>query len=347
MSRGFKISFAASLALTAFIITGMFLRPVADFYALELYPRISSLLSLISSPARFSFQGVAVASVIAAASAIVIFAIIRKSGWRRTLLRELNLLLWVFVWFYLGWCLNYSRTPIFERIDAERSAYDSTAFVAFLEEFTEQINGEYCADCSLTEERVEKELKGFYASVPQQYGLCSPKSWQHYKNMMPRRLHSAIGIMGYMGPLFSEFHLNEELPPSQIPFIWAHEYAHLLGVSSEAEANWWAWNACMSSELPQIRYSACLSMFSYVLSNALRLLSKEDCNALLGSVRPEIIEESMALRQYWLDKRNPKLDKIQRKLYDIFLKFNKIPSGIQNYSEVVQMMMDLPSLSHR
>jgi hypothetical protein len=124
----------------------------------------------------------------------------------------------------------------------------------------------------------------------------------------------------------------------------AHEYSHLLGVSNEAEANWWAWNACMASEIPAIRYSACLSMFSYVLSNALNLLSKEECAKIFSAVRPEIIEESKAIRQYWLDKRNPKLDKLQRKLYDFFLKANHIPSGIQNYSEVVQMMMDLKTV---
>lgn len=329
------------LLLLAFIIACRYNRSLADFYSLHIYPVISAVLSLVSSPVGLSVQGWAIVVLIVVGIAIIVFAIIRKTGWKKCLFRELNLLLWVFIWFYLGWCLNYSRSSIFERTQTGTAQFDSTAFVSFVTDFTDALNSSYVEDKTVDNETLAKEIKGFYSRVPAAYGLCKPKAWQHPKHMMPQAYHSATGILGYMGPLFSEFHLNSELLPSQLPFTWAHEYAHLMGVSSEAEANWWAWNACMSSDDPAIRYSALFSMLSYVMSNASRLLSEEDFKAWASTVRPEIRDEQNYQRQYWKEKRNPTLDKIQGRIYDLFLKSNSIPSGTKNYSEVIQMMMNI------
>ncbi|MFQ9022452.1 MAG: DUF3810 family protein [Parabacteroides merdae] len=71
-----------------------------------------------------------------------------------------------------------------------------------------------------------------------------------------------------MGPFFTEYNLNPDLLPVQYPFTYAHEMAHVLGISSEAEANLYGFLVCSRSGVPEIRFSAYFALLPYVLSNA-------------------------------------------------------------------------------
>lgn len=341
MPRHFRISLTISLLLTVLIVICGIVRPLADFYALHLYPVISCVLSWLSSPFGFSLEGVFIFLIVLDFIGIIVHSIHKHLGWGRFLAHEANLVLWTFVWFYSTWCLNYSRSSIYQRTDAAVCQYDSIEFAAFTHDFIEDLNDSYVENQMVTTEHLEREIKGFYSNVPAEYGLCRPRQWQHAKRMMPEWYFTSTGILGYMGPLFSEFHLNSNLLPMQLPFTWAHEYSHLLGISNEAEANWWAWKACSSSSVPEIRYSAYVSILPYVLSNASALLSTEDYHALLESIKPKIIEDVCQKQDYWVEKRSPLLDELQSLVYNLFLKSNGISSGTKNYSEVVQMIMSL------
>ena len=340
-SKKYWISLTAAVMLTAFIVVCRFCTPLADFYSLHLYPVISAVLSWISSPLNISFQGIAVVAIIIGFIYVLVRSCRKHEGWKKCLAAVANLLLWTFVWFYMGWCLNYSRSSIFQRLAMQRTPFDSVQFAGFLTTFTENLNASFVDDKTVDADLLESEIKSFYASVPAKYGLCKPRSWQHPKRMMPEWYHSATGILGYMGPLFSEFHINTRLLPEQLPFNWAREYAHVLGVSSEDEANWWAWNACVSSEVPAISYSAHLSMLSHVWVNARRLLSESEFKTWQSTISEEVMQDFIAKNDYWRSLRSPSLDRIQNVIYDLFLKGNHIPSGIKNYSEVVQMMMNI------
>ena len=57
------------------------------------------------------------------------------------------------------------------------------------------------------------------------------------KEMLVPSLMSGVSVMGYIGPFFVEYNLNPQLLPVQYPATYAHEMAHVLGVSNEAEAN--------------------------------------------------------------------------------------------------------------
>ena len=59
-----------------------------------------------------------------------------------------------------------------------------------------------------------------------------------------------------MGPFFVESQLNEEFLRVLLPFKYARELSHLLAVSNESEATYWAYRVCRSSKRPAVRYSA-------------------------------------------------------------------------------------------
>ena len=145
-----------------------------------------------------------------------------------------------------------------------------------------------------------------------------------------------------MGPFFAEAQLNADLPEVQYPFTYAHEFSHLLGVSNEAEANYWAYRACTESSSTTLQYSGYFGLLPYVISNASYLLPKEDFQTWIQTVRPEIIEQYKRKNAFWREQYSPWIGNIQDFTYNLFLKGNKISSGKKNYAEVIGLLLSLP-----
>lgn len=87
---------------------------------------------------------------------------------------------------------------------------------------------------------------------------------------------SMVGVTGSMGPFFCEFTLNGDLLPANYPATYAHELAHLLGITSEAEANFYAYQVCTRSQAMGIRFSGYFSVLGHVLGNAKDYFQKKN-----------------------------------------------------------------------
>lgn len=330
------------LVLTALILACRYSQGMADFYALSVYPVISGGLSLLSSPFPFSVQDLAIPLIIAAALTTGVRMARHKAGWKSISLHGFTLVIWIYIWVYGGWCLNYERSSIYQRTGIERADMDEDAFKAFLSDFTERLNASAGTICDKGLDELEGVVKGLYAAMPEKYGLAGPRRWQHPKWMMFSRLYSKTGVSGYMGPLFSESHLNKDMLPVQLPFVYAHEYSHLMGVSSEAEANWWAYQVCMGSDDPALEHSALMEVFPHVWNNASSILSPEDFASWRESISQEVYDEYNTISQHWAELRSPIPDMIQSKAYNLFLKGNGIDSGMADYSGVIAILMSIP-----
>ena len=130
--------------------------------------------------------------------------------------------------------------------------------------------------------------------------------------------YSGVGVLGYMGPFFAESQLNEELLPVQLPFTYAHELSHLLGVSNEAEANYWAYRVCRSSKRPAVRYSAYFGLLPYVLVNASSVLTEEEFREWIKTIRPAVVKDYEYKRMYWNERYSTLLGEVQNKIYNLF-----------------------------
>ena len=69
--------------------------------------------------------------------------------------------------------------------------------------------------------------------------------------------------------------LMSGMPPQLLEALLAHELAHLAGVTSEAEANFWAYAYCRHSKEEALRFCGYFSIFPHVASNV-RLFMSED-----------------------------------------------------------------------
>ena len=121
--------------------------------------------------------------------------------------------------------------------------------------------------------------------------------------------------------------------------------AHVLGVSSEAEANYYSYLICTTSSVREIRFSGYFSLLPYVLSNAYQVLPESDFKAWQETLRPEIIALYREKADHWRALYNPFLGEIQDKMYNWYLKGNRISSGTANYSEVISLIMAAQSAS--
>lgn len=256
------------------------------------------------------------------------------------MLNDIEYLLWIYVWFYLAWGLNYSQPNFYQRTKIPYTAYTPENFRNFVNDYVDKLNGSYVDVTTINKDLIRRETVRGYNQISDTLGVHHPfhKS-PRVKTMLFTPLISMVGVTGSMGPFFCEFTLNGDLLPSQYPATYAHELAHLLGISSEAEANFYAYQVCTRSQARGIRFCGYFSVLGHVLVNARRLMDEEEYKELFNRIRPEIIELAKSNQEYWTEKYSPLIGDIQDWIYDLYLKGNKIQSGRKNYSEVVGLLI--------
>ena len=337
------------LSLLAFVIAASFSVRIGEWYSLAIYPKVSSDLSFMVSWIPFSLEEIVVIGGIICLVCIVLYGILTHLGFRTTLFRSCEFLLWIYVWFYIGWGCNYYRESIYVRSGVERQAYDEEVFKDFIIDYADSLNLAYEAllDDSFYVgfDYFEGLVKDAFAAMPSSAGLSVPRQWQHPKRLLFNGLYSSVGVMGFVGPFFCETQLNNELLPDQFHFVYVHEYSHLLGVSSEDEANFWAYTVCTRSEEPVLKYSGYYGILPYVIANAFRVLPEADYRQFVSSINPEIIADYNAQREYWNSRYSKTLGRLQSAVYDAFLKSNKVSSGTVSYLEVIDMIISFDVLS--
>ena len=316
-----------------------------DTYAQSVYPVVSRLLSTFSR--LFPF---AVGDLFICLSIIGLFAYPfyarrhRKKKWKHILLNETEYLLWLYVWFYLAWGLNYSQKDFYARTGIPYTAYTPEVFQRFVDNYIEKLNESYTDITNIDEPLVCQESVAGYQQISGTLGVHRPPhSTPRVKTMLFTPLSSMVGVTGSMGPFFCEFTLNGDLLPSQYPATYAHELAHLLGVTSEAEANFYAYQVCTRSQVSVIRFSGYFFILPHVLNNAHYLMEDEAYTELINRIRPEIKMLYAQNRTYWIGKYSPFIGEIQDFIYDLYLKGNRIESGRKNYSEVIGLLISYES----
>ena len=336
-----RILTALLVVLLGFVLGCRFFTPVADFYASHCYPILSACLSLMSSVVPFSLEEIVVLGFVFWLVFVLIRAVRQKKGFRWWLRRTAVALLWLYVWFYMGWMNNYFRTPLYARLDIQPASYDEAAFSRFLADYTVLLNGTAGAAPVWDRSRTETEIKVFYASQIRAAGYVPLHPWQHVKKPLLNPLYSAVGVLGFMGPCFSEAQLNRDLLPNEHPFTMAHELAHLSGVTSEAEANYWAYAFCRQAADPAVRYSGCLSLLPYVASSVRTFFSEEDYGQWVATLSEQVKEDDAAEAAYWAAKRVPIIDTFQHWLMDLSLRTNRVAEGARDYYGVIGIIMSM------
>lgn len=361
------------------LITLTKLIPLWGFiYTTRIYPIIGSLLSPISGLFPFALGDLFIALSIVWVFFYPIYEIKwRKQLAKRFFFlaakrgcypkkkvvfgRVAEYLLWVYAWFYIAWGLNYSQPNIYCRTGMKPVEVSEAKFREFAYRYADSIN-------SLSEERKVKSeetafddqresqfngmvddglknrvrdavLKG-YNEIGAKDGINAPfNQHPHAKTMIFTPLSSMSGVTGSMGPFFCEFTLNGDIRPHDYPAIYAHEYAHLLGIANEGEANFYSYIVCTASSDKAVKFSGYYHIFFHVLRNVFDILGEKEGEKFLKYIRPEIIQLAKSDRNYWLSKRCKVLDAAQDFIFDLYLRGNHVAEGRKSYSGVVGLIL--------
>ena len=344
------------------LITLTKLIPLWGFiYTTRIYPIIGSLLSPISGLFPFAVGDIFIALSIVWGFFYPIYEI----KWRKQLAKRFfflaakrgcypkkkvvfgrvaEYLLWVYAWFYIAWGLNYSQPNIYCRTGMKPVEVSEAKFREFAYRYADSINSlseEFngMVDDGLKNRVRDAVLKG-YNEIGAKEGINAPfNQHPHAKTMLFTPLSSMSGVTGSMGPFFCEFTLNGDIRPHDYPAIYAHEYAHLLGIANEGEANFYSYIVCTASSDKAVKFSGYYHIFFHVLRNVFDILGEKEGEKFLKYIRPEIIQLAKSDRNYWLSKRCKVLDAAQDFIFDLYLRGNHVAEGRKSYSGVVGLIL--------
>lgn len=347
MARKRYITLAASLFA---VVLFQHVPCLGSFYTQNIYPIIGSILCSISSWLPFAIGDLFIAASVAWVLTYPAYAIAYKKEKKSKVFgRVAEYLAWVYVWFYAAWGINYSQPSIYQRIGMKPAEVSEQAFRDFAYRYADSLNAAFdAAYCNKTmpenwRQTVETSVAYGYQNINKttDMGINTPFCRSaRAKTMVFSRLSSMVGVTGSMGPFFCEFTLNADIQPHEYASIYAHEYAHLLGITNEGEANFYSYMVCTAPSADCFsRFSAYYQVHFVVLKYVRELLGNNEYEAYIKHLRPEIICLGKHDSAYWLARRSPQLDAIQNFVYNLYLRGNKVEDGVKSYLGVLGMIM--------
>jgi hypothetical protein len=306
-------------------------------YSTSFYVVLCDTVSRITSSFPFSLFELLIGALLLGAVALhfVWFGRWRKERWPfmqtalSILLRYAAAAMMLYTWFLVFWGLNYYRLPLAEKAGYPEARAGDAQYRAVAGWASLEIGRLYHETQGADAEQAVQMTLSALDAVLENAGEPAPGSGCVVKHFLLNGLLDASGTTGMLGPLTLEVHLNRSLFPEEIPFIAAHETAHLRGYTSEAEANLLAFEACLESGHPLARFSAFFHVFGYLCVP----LSPDERKTLYLSW-PEGVKDLVKR----IDERRAQYEGLLmdafQSVYDLYLRFNAVPEGIASYSRV-------------
>jgi hypothetical protein len=308
-----------------------------SIYSQTIYPVFASSLSTFSTIFPFSLDDIFYLFLIAAILILIALLVLGKISFKKTGKIILNVLAVTYILFYLLWGFNYFRKDLNRRLNLAEQKPSIEKFVEQLEMLIENTNRSYCKFNNFDKKVIDSLIELSYKNLSPVLKFSYPTGKRNDKKITFSRFFASAGISGYYGPFFNEVHVNKKLLPIEYPFVLAHEKAHQLGVTSEAEANFYSWLVCSQSGSEQLQYSANLYVLKFFLYQAYQL---EAYSKLIKKLDVNVKIDLKEIQKYWDKLRNEKVKKVAAKVNDTYLKTNKVEKGIEDYFGVVKFVID-------
>ena len=131
--------------------------------------------------------------------------------------------------------------------------------------------------------------------------------------------------------IFSRRWCRQRLPFGA--FVVAHEWSHLAGIVTN-EANFTAWLSCARGA-PPAAYSGWLFLYGELAG----AISGTDRAALSNALAPGPQADLRAIRDRYAHDVNPRVSAAGWRVYDSYLKANRVAAGAASYDEVIRLVL--------
>jgi len=239
---------------------------------------------------------------------------------------------------FLGlWGFNYRRVPMSERLQVGEAAPSADAVLTLGLRAVDELNALHSAAHAegwrITPFR-DDTLRAAYASVQQILSDATPAVPGRLKRSILGPYFRWASVDGMVNPFGLEAIGNPDLLPFERPFVAAHEWAHLAGFADESEASFVGWLTCVRASTPAA-YSGWLFLY-WQISSELGLSDRQRLSAALDE-GPQ--RDVAAIAERLRRGRIPRLSRASWRVYDQYLKANRVEEGTRSYGAVVTLLL--------
>jgi hypothetical protein len=343
MTRG---QWAESLAVAAALVCALAPLPaetVEALFSTGVYPRIQNLLTPISNAFPFALFDLLVAAAVTGAAAIVVRGVRAARAARQprpivSALGHFAAAAAVAYLVFLGlWGFNYRRVPMGQRLLLAAGTPSADAVVELGLEAVKQINllhAQAHASGWHGDEWRHASLRDAFARIQRTLTEAPLAEPGRLKATLFGPYFRWTSVDGMVDPFALEVLANPDLLPLERPFVAAHEWAHLAGFADESEANFVGWLTCIHADTAS-QYSGWLYLFWEISGEVSAADRARLAMALDSGPRRDVDAIVDRLRRGQL----PLLRNASWRVYDQYLKANRVEEGIRSYGAVVTLIL--------
>jgi hypothetical protein len=332
------------ILLIAAAVAGAFVplppRVVEHVYSTGVYALLQPLVTSASNATPIALLDVTILAVIAVWLALAVRDVARGGGWRGAADVAVRSLVWcagAYLLFLAAWGLNYRRVRLMDRLPFDASAVNEPSAVRLASIAVHRVNGLYATaheDGWLTPHAIDPSLAGAFERARGELGL--PRSFVvgRPKASWLDPYFTRTGVDGMTDPLWLETLVATDLLPFERPMVVAHEWSHLAGIADEGEANFAGWLTCVRGSIAD-QYSGWLFLYGE-LARALPPRERESLASVLA-VGPR--GDLAAVRDRVTRHLNPRVSAAGWRVYDSYLKANRVDAGTASYAEVIRLAL--------
>lgn len=338
----------------------VYIKGFADIYRKYVFVHISSTFSWLTNIYKYSVGEVMITMgvFIVLMGLIIFIAGFMKYKWLKSLRRiYFKIVLYILIFIYATETLNcfilYHTTTIentlYKDIDLSSDISDGERLIYVYNTVVDNINKlsskmKRDSDGDLIKNYSYNECKAALRNISDRFTCLSgyypsPKEI-YYSDIMTQQY-----LAGIYFPFSMEANYNKLMYISNMPSTICHELSHLKGYIRENEANYLSFVACIESDNEFLQYSGYLSVFYYLLDD-IETYATEEEKTNMHKIDKRAYDDTIFVKEEVFNEIEEKsfvstdtLSDATDKFIDSNLKINGVSSGMDNYNEVVRLLI--------
>lgn len=366
--KKWKITIPISLIILSLCLNlaAWFSSSFCNYYVMHIFPVWVETYGRLTGMFSFSVGEIMLYLAVLLIVILILWAVVHLllhrflPWWERRFLKNYSLtILWIFgivcVIMTLNCFLLYHASPINERYpigDGSLEKYGVSEVTVLRDYVVEQANllgaslprdenGEliYAGDMKQEAKDRMRRLGNEFAQLQGYYPDPKPLATSEF--------FSQQYIMGYYFPFSMEANYNAIMCKINMPVTMCHELSHLKGIIREDEANFIGYLACVDSGDEFFRYSAYLSVISYLDRDFYKAIGQND---EIYESHPAVSEQVMADKRFLTKEtwdhveetaliETETVKKVSNTFTETTLVLNGVEDGKISYSRVVDLLL--------
>jgi hypothetical protein len=311
-------------------------------YSASLFPRLQRIITSASNLTPFALLD---ALIVVTLGAWLIAAGMdvarRRRGWADVVARlMLRTIIWAacfYLVFLVVWGLNYRRVRLVDKLQFDARAVSQEAALAVADTTVGELNALHERAHEIgwpARDAIDPSLAAAFDRVQRELGVRTRAIPARPKSTWLDPYFRRAGVAGMTDPYFLETLAESDLLPFEQSFVIAHEWAHLAGFADESEANFVGWLTCLHGSIPN-RYSGWLFLYEELS----RAVGRNDRAVLAERLAPGPRADLRAIADRLQRQVNPAVSAAGWRVYDKYLKANRVQAGAASYADVVRLVL--------